>query len=200
MRLDAIAPTTATVVGLGLSTILLTPQSIAVNGFPISGIGIGPIAASRSIRRHDTCFRSQRYTFLSTNNIRAQHDVISINTRLSSSSSSGDDGDIIDAVVEDKTAGLTLPDEENTSVRSTKRDCILHCLLSIVHLFATHIDFRLNNYQYLTSILPLKYKHFNHITGKDTKTRRVQKSTPGPSLPKSHRLQMAFGTLQKERG
>ena len=109
MRLDAmVAPTT--VIGLGLSSILLD-KSTAVNGFLLSGrediLAAKPVLASghRLLSPQPLSANSQPYRFTSR-------------TRLYSKSI---DDDFIDAIVEEKTAGLALSDEENTSVRAKKK-------------------------------------------------------------------------------
>ena len=111
------------VVGLGLSAaLLLDSQSSNVNGFPLSRQGVSrrPVAAASSRmsgRRREACHSHNiigqpslhhRYSFLSSSNVKPQHHLLATV-----------DDDIIDAVVEEKTAGLALnDDEENTTVRS----------------------------------------------------------------------------------
>ena len=109
------------VVGLGLSAaLLLDSQSSNVNGFPLSGQGVGrqPAVAESSRmrgRRRDACHNiigqpsmHHKYPFISSNNVKPQHHLLA-----------SVDDDIIDAVVEEKTAGLALNDDEgNTTVRS----------------------------------------------------------------------------------
>jgi hypothetical protein len=103
-----VAPTT--VIGLGLSAILLD-KSTAVNGFSLSGrediLAAKPELASghRLLSPQHLSGNSQPYRFTSR-------------TRLYSKSI---DDDFIDAIVEEKTAGLALNDEENTSVRAKKK-------------------------------------------------------------------------------
>ena len=103
-----VAPTT--VIGLGLSAILLD-KSTAVNGFSLSGrediLAAKPELASghRLLSPQPLSGNSQPYRFTSR-------------TRLYSKSI---DDDFIDAIVEEKTAGLALNDEENTSVRAKKK-------------------------------------------------------------------------------
>ena len=114
MRLDAIAA--PTVVGIGLSTIILHPQSSLVDGFPLSSFGSRrrPIAVSSNSARATS--------FLSTSSSTPYfYREIS---RLSATQSSDDD--IIDAIVEEKTAGLALnEDEENSSVSTSV--CYARC-------------------------------------------------------------------------
>jgi hypothetical protein len=103
MRLDAmVAPTT--VIGLGLSAILLDPKSTAVNCFSLSGRE-DILTAHRLLSPQPLSANSKPYRFTTR-------------TRLYSKSTNDD---FIDAIMEEKTAGLALNDEENTSVRAKKK-------------------------------------------------------------------------------
>ena len=106
MRLDStIAPAAA--VGLGLYAVALCPQNGVVEGFSLTSGGIFVRGTPRS--------------FFVTNNdiISPRPNEILIKSRLLAQPS-GDD--VIDAVVEEKSAGLALGDEENTSVRTPTVD------------------------------------------------------------------------------
>lgn len=114
MRLDAmVAPTTVVGLGLGISAaILLEPQAFAVHGFPLSAGG-PPRAATpkRGSRTTHWCHVDslQLHSFAGVQR-RRRGGVLQ--SRLLAQPS--EDDNIIDAVVEEKTAGLALKDEENT--------------------------------------------------------------------------------------
>jgi hypothetical protein len=107
-----VAPPT-TVIGLGLSAILLDPKSTAVNGFLSSGRE-EILAAKLDLANVHHLLPPQP---LSANS-QPQRDRFTTRTRLFAKSSNDD---FIDAIVEEKTAGLALNEEENTSVRAKKK-------------------------------------------------------------------------------
>lgn len=114
MRLE----TAAAVVGLGVSVVLLDPSRVtAVDGLATSipgcSLGIDAILASRRTGG-DNCFRHHVVPSISND---GDGDRL-FSTRLSASIR-GDGEEYIDAVVEEKTAGLSVNegDEDNMSVR-----------------------------------------------------------------------------------
>jgi hypothetical protein len=92
-----VAPTTA--IGIGLFAILIEPKSTVVNCFPLSG-------------REDVLTSKPGFTRTSASSYIRRY---GISTRIILPGMSTND-DYIDAVVEEKTAGLALNEEENTSV------------------------------------------------------------------------------------
>mmetsp|Transcript_27817 Transcript_27817/g.58027 ORF Transcript_27817/g.58027 Transcript_27817/m.58027 type:complete len:488 (+) Transcript_27817:52-1515(+) len=150
MRLDVVI--TAPVVGLGLSVILLEPQ--VASGFPLSGRCRGSCSSrrttlpSRRTRRNGrrgvavgqqrNSMQQSQHSFIPTNNVIKQHqdDNISIrsHTRLSASISKEEE-EYIDAIVEEKTAGLAVEDDgENTSAKERKRDVFKKTLRNLASL------------------------------------------------------------------
>ena len=105
-----VAPTT--VISLGLSAILLDPKSTAVNGFSLSGREDVLTAKPELASGHH---------LLSPQPLSATSQPHRFTTRSRLYSKSTND-DFIDAIMEEKTAGLELNDEENTSVRA-KKNC-----------------------------------------------------------------------------
>ena len=173
MRLDAIAA--PTVVGIGLSTILIHPQSSLVDGFPLSSFGgrRRPIAVSSNSARATS--------FLSTSSSTPYfYREIS---RLSATQSSDDD--VIDAIVEEKTAGLALNDEEeNTSVSTSV--CYAKCK-SIKQLQFLSCIYVVRTSNIRSIILKSIFQtHTHNHTGKSTKKRCIQKGAQRSSIFKSH--------------
>ena len=114
MRLDTILS-----VAMGLSAI----QSTFVYGFSSSSYLNGePKSTIISKSCHNHCLPLPK-SFLLTNNKSITKQRQYCNSRIRQaqlSSKIGNDDDVIDAIVEEKTAGLALDDdEENTSVRNT---------------------------------------------------------------------------------
>ena len=157
MRLDTILS-----VAMGLSAI----QSTFVYGFSSSSYLNGePKSTIISKSCHKHCLPLLPKSFLFTNNksITIQRQYWNSRIRQAQLSSKiGNDDDVIDAIVEEKTAGLALDDdEENTSVRYDQIS-----LLSILYL--SLFMFLHECFTYGVSI------RVSIIIGKSTKTRHIQ--------------------------
>ncbi len=98
-RVDTMVTPTAAI-GIGLIAILIEPKSTVVNCFSLSS-------------REDVLTSKPELTRPSTSSYIRRY---GISTRVILPAMSTNDDYIIDAVVEEKTAGLALNDEENTSV------------------------------------------------------------------------------------
>ena len=156
MRLDTILS-----VSLGISAI----QSTFVYGFSSSSYLNGePKSTIISKSCHNHCLPLPK-SFLLTNNKSITKQRQYCNSRIRQaqlSSKIGNDDDVIDAIVEEKTAGLALDDdEENTSVRYDQIS-----LLSILYL--SLFMFLHECFTYGVSI------RVSIIIGKSTKTRHIQ--------------------------
>jgi hypothetical protein len=109
MRVDAmVAPTAA--IGLGLFAILMEHKSTVVDCFSLSGRE-GILAAKSELTNNGHRQLPPRRPF---SNSYPRRDGITTRTMLTAMSTNDD---FIDAIVEEKTAGLALNEEENTSVR-----------------------------------------------------------------------------------
>ena len=184
MRLDAVvAPAAA---GLGLSAALLGPQSIGVVAFHVPGGGrrrLSPIGHGRcdggSTYRHRA--RRPLHSFPSVDNCKSRCIGFGrVQTALSSRSSSDD---FIDAIVEDKTAGLALDDEVNTSVR--KNELLTPC--RFIHL-------------HCALVCSMNVSIVYNVTGEEAEAGHLQEGPARFGIPQPRRLQVALGPLQEERG
>ena len=134
MRLDTILS-----LAMGLSAI----QSTFVYGFSSSSylINCEPKSTLVSKSCHQHCL-SPRFLFTNNNNNLQQRQYCNSRirqTQLSSNIMGNDDGDVVDAIVEEKTAGLALDDEEeNTSVRCDKISLLLFCIYMFSHVCSLH--------------------------------------------------------------
>ena len=109
MRVEAVAPTTA--IGLGLFAILMEPKSTVVNCFSLSG--------RKDVLTSKPEFTNNGHILLpprpSASSYPRRDGITSTRTILPAMPTNDD---YIDAVVEEKTAGMALNEEENTSVSS----------------------------------------------------------------------------------
>ena len=135
MRLDTILS-----VAMGLSAI----QSTFVYGFSSSSYLINGEPKSTLISK--SCYKhclSPQFLFTNNNNNNNLQQRQYCNSRIRqtqlSSKIGNDDDDVVDAIVEEKTAGLALDDEEeNTSVRCDQISLLLFCIYMFSHVCSRH--------------------------------------------------------------